>query len=361
MREALRLAPYGMEGVSPNPLVGAVLVNNGVAVGCGWHRVFGGPHAEVEAIRAAGERARGADLYVTLEPCGHYGKTPPCAQAIQEAGVKRVFFAARDPNPLTRGVGPRYLKRRGIEVLGGLLAREAEEQNAPYFHWRRTGRPWVILKWAMTADGKIATRTGDSRWISGERSRSRVQRLRRRVDAILVGTGTLLRDDPVLLPRPPRGRAPMRLILDRRGTAPLDLRIFAPAAQSEAGPRLYVTSRRAGPRRLEVLARRGIDTLILPERRGRLDLAALLDCLGKRGVSQLLVEGGEKLHGGFLDARLAQEVVAFIAPRLLGGKEAPGPIGGRGLGRLVEAFSLAAVRWRRLGGDLCLEARLVYP
>lgn len=360
MKEALRLAPRGLEGVSPNPLVGAVLVKNGAVVGRGWHRFFGGPHAEVEAIRAAGEKARGADLYVTLEPCGHHGKTPPCARAIHEAGVKRVFFAARDPNPLTRGRGPGFLRRHEIEVRGGLLAREAEEQNAPYFHWHRTGRPWVILKWAMTADGKIATRTGESRWISGARSRSLAQGLRRRVDAILVGTGTLLRDDPVLLPRPPKGRAPLRLILDRRGTAPLDLRIFAPVTGVQAGPRLYVTAQRAGTRRLEELARRGIDTLILPEWRGRLDLAALLDHLGGRGVSQLLVEGGEELHGAFLDARLAQEVVAFIAPRLLGGAEAPGPIGGRGLGRLAEALPLTAPRWRRLGGDQCLEARLIY-
>jgi diaminohydroxyphosphoribosylaminopyrimidine deaminase/5-amino-6-(5-phosphoribosylamino)uracil reductase len=357
MRRALDLAGRGRYSVSPNPMVGAVLVRDGRIVGEGWHRRFGGPHAEVEAIRAAGRGARGADLYVTLEPCAHVGKTPPCTDAILEAGIRRVFFAARDPNPATCGRGPVALRRRGLEVRAGLLEEAALEQNAPYFHWRRTGRPWVILKWAMSADGRMALPSGESRWISGERSRAEAHRLRRRVDAVVAGTETLRRDDPQLLPRPARGREPLRVVLDRRARLPWSLQILAPG-----GPRrLYATSKRCPESRRRELSRRGLEVLIVPEEGGELDLRALLSALGQRGVSQLLVEGGAALHGGFLDAGLAQELFVFVAPRIIGAREAPGPVAGEGVERLRDSVLLASCRVRRCGDDVLLTGRWPRP
>ena len=205
MRAALRLARRGRGAVSPNPMVGAVIVKRGRIVGAGYHRRCGGPHAEIEALREVSD-SRGADVYVTLEPCAHYGRTPPCAKALIAAGVARVLYATRDPNPLTRGRGPRMLRRAGIEVHRGLCGDAARKLNRPYFHWIETGKPWVLLKWAMTLDGKIATVAGESRWITGDAARAHAHGLRRRVDAVLVGTETALRDDPRLNPRPARGR-----------------------------------------------------------------------------------------------------------------------------------------------------------
>jgi diaminohydroxyphosphoribosylaminopyrimidine deaminase/5-amino-6-(5-phosphoribosylamino)uracil reductase len=355
MAEALRLAERGRYGVSPNPMVGALLVRNGRVVGRGYHRRFGGPHAEAEALRRAGRRARGADLYVTLEPCAHQGKTPPCAEMILRAGVARVFYAARDTNPLTAGRGPALLAKAGVAVRGGLLAGPARNLNRPYFHWRATGRPWVILKWAMSLDGKIATRTGESRWITGPQARAHAHRLRRRVCAVMAGTTTLRRDDPLLLPRPARGRLPARVVLDRAGRLPLSLRILSPSGE---GRRIYVASPRASLRRLREVRGRGLEVLVVPERLGRLSLPDLLLGLGALGVSELLVEGGGALIGAFLDAGLAQEVAAFVAPVIVGGKDAPTPAQGRGLARIAGALRLADPAVRRLGRDVVIEGRL---
>ena len=354
MRRALQLARRGWQFASPNPLVGAVVMRGSRVVAEGYHRRYGGPHAEVDALRRAGKRARGADIFVTLEPCGHQGKTPPCSGAIAEAGIRRVFYASHDPNPLTRGKGPRFLRRQGIEVHAGLLEQEALDLNAHYFHWRATGLPWVILKWAMTADGKIATRTGDARWISGERSRAYAHSLRRRVDAVICGTDTYRLDDPNLLPRPARGRLPLRVILDRRGRLPLGLQIFDP----QDGSRLYVTSKSTSDRRCAGIEKRGIGVLRLSEKKTGLDLRALLRQLGKRNVSQVLVEGGAGLHGSLLDAGLANEAVVFVAPKVLGGGEAPGPVGGKGPAKVAQALEIAQPRVRRRGEDVVPEGWL---
>jgi diaminohydroxyphosphoribosylaminopyrimidine deaminase/5-amino-6-(5-phosphoribosylamino)uracil reductase len=354
MEEALRLARAGLEGVSPNPMVGAVLVRGGEVLARGFHRLFGGPHAEVDALRQARD-GRGADLYVTLEPCGHHGKTPPCAEAIAAAGVRRVVYAAADLNPLTRGRGLALLRRAGVELHRGLLGREALALNAPYFHWMRSGRPWVILKWAMSLDGKIATRTGESRWITGRQARAHGHALRRRADAVMVGTLTALRDDPRLTPRPARGRRPMRIILDRRGRLPLDLRILAPERRRGAGLRVYVTSRRTAARRGRELESRGVRLLVAPEGPGGLDLAAVLSELGRLGVSQLLVEGGGKLGGSFLEGGLVDEVAVLLAPLLIGGAEAPGPLEGSGIARLSAALRLEAAERRLVGEDLLIQ------
>jgi diaminohydroxyphosphoribosylaminopyrimidine deaminase/5-amino-6-(5-phosphoribosylamino)uracil reductase len=355
MAEALRLSLRGRDGVAPNPMVGALVVRDGRVIGRGYHRRYGGSHAEVEALSAAGSGSRGCDLYVTLEPCAHHGKTPPCTDAIIRAGVSRVLYAANDPNPATARRGPAVLRRAGLAVSGGLLDREAREVNRAYFHWRATGRPWVILKWAMTLDGKIATRTGESRWITGPEARAHAHRLRRRAGAVMVGTTTALRDDPLLLARPALGRVPVRIVLDRRGRLPLSLKLLAPGA---VGRRIYVTSTRTRARRLAAITARGLEVLRAPESGGRLSLHRVLAGLGKAGVGQLLVEGGSALHGSFLDAGLAQEVAAFLAPLIVGGARAPAPTGGQGIARLTRALRLEAPVVRRLGEDLLVEGRL---
>ncbi len=362
MRLALELARRGVEHVSPNPMVGAVIVRGGLVIGEGYHRRFGGPHAEVEAIRSClrgGRSPRGADLYVTLEPCGHQGKTPPCSLAIVEAGIARVFFAVRDPNPVTCGVGPRLLRRNGLRVEEGTLGRESAELNAPFFHWIETGMPWIILKWAMTLDGRIAAPGGESRWITGEAARAHAHGLRRRVDAILVGTETALHDDPLLTPRPARGRRPARVVLDRRGRLPLRLRLFSrKESPEEAGRTIYVTSPRISDRRRGAVESRGLQVLVVPERRGRLDLEALFRALGALGISQVLIEGGAQLHGSCLAAGLVHEAAAYVAPRLLGSAGALPPIDGSGLSRLVQTPFLSKPIVKQLGPDVLIQGRL---
>ncbi len=368
MAEALELARGGLESVSPNPLVGAVLVRDGEVIARGFHRRWGGPHAEVDALGqvrpnlargAGGPAGRGAELFVTLEPCGHHGKTPPCAQACVDAGLRRVVWAASDPNPLTRGKGPRLLRRNGIVAEGGLLRREARELNAPYFYWRRTGLPWVVLKWAMSLDGKIATVAGESQWITGKAARAAGHGLRRRVDAIVVGTGTVLADDPLLTPRPARGRTPWRVILDRRGRIPLSARIFAEdTAVAGVGSRVVACSRRVPARRLRTLESRGLRVLRLPVTAGRLDLEALLRALAELGISQVLVEGGGELAGGFVRAGLVQEVAAFVAPRVLGGRTAATAVAGDGIPALDDALGIEWDEPRALGADWLLAGRV---
>ena len=358
MEEALELALKGLERVSPNPLVGAVVVHRGSVIGRGYHQRYGGPHAERAALHDAG-RCAGADLYVTLEPCAHHGKTPPCCEAVLEAGIRRVFYAVSDPNPLTRGKGPRWLRQRGVEVHGGLLRREALSQNAPYFFWRKNNRPWVILKWAMSIDGKIATAGGESQWITGSKARARAHSIRRRVDAIMVGTGTALADDPLLTPRPARGRVPLRVILDRQGRLPLKLKLLSTSRSAGPGARLYVSTEGANSsRRLGELKRRGVEILLVPQRAGRLDLDRLLKELSAMGVSQVLVEGGAGLAGSFARGSLVQEITAFIAPRILGGDRALSPVEGDGFKKLADSLQLSGLRQESLGPDILLSARV---
>ena len=360
MRRAFDLARRGLEGVSPNPLVGAVIVRSGKIIAEGFHRRCGGAHAEIEALRRAGAAARGADLYVTLEPCGHHGRTPPCSDAILAAGVRRVVYAATDPNPATRGVGPRSLRRSGIEVSGGLEREEARRQNAPYFLWREEGRPWVVLKWAMTLDGKIATRAGEAKWITGEKARAHAHALRRRVDAICIGRETARLDDPSLAARPARGRHPFRVVLDRRARLPLSLRLLAePRGGDGAGQTIYVTSRGAPAARLRRLEEAGARIALCRTRRGGgFDLDDLLARLARLEVSQLLVEGGGATAGSFLDAGLVDEVAAFIAPRLLGGAGARPAIGGAGIAALAETPWLRDAKLRRVGEDFLVTGRV---
>jgi diaminohydroxyphosphoribosylaminopyrimidine deaminase/5-amino-6-(5-phosphoribosylamino)uracil reductase len=357
MRLALKLAARGAGWVSPNPMVGAVVVKDGQVVGRGYHRRAGRPHAEVEALRAAGEAATGADLYVTLEPCNHQGRTPPCTQAILKAGVGRVIIATRDPNPRVTGGGVEVLMDRGVAVSVGLLETEARRLNEAWFHWVDTGRPWVVAKAACSLDGKIATVSGESQWLTGEAARTLGHRLRHRVDAIVVGIGTVLADDPQLTTRLPRGpgRDPIRLVLDSRLRLPLTSRLLH--LESEAPTWVACTSQAPTAVR-RALEGSGVEVLVLPPEADRVPLPALLDLLGNRQVQSLLVEGGAETLGTFFEQGLVNQFYFFYAPKILGGRKAPGMVGGAGIAHLGEAHIARSLTVRRLGGDLLVSGYL---
>jgi diaminohydroxyphosphoribosylaminopyrimidine deaminase/5-amino-6-(5-phosphoribosylamino)uracil reductase len=307
MQRALELAERGRGAVEPNPLVGAVVVRDGAVVGEGYHECFGGPHAEIHALAAAGERARGATLYVTLEPCCHHGKTPPCTDAIRRAGIARVVAAMSDPFPAVGGKGIAELERHGVICTVGVCERESARQNAPFLTLIHERRPYVHAKWAMSLDGKLATRTGDSKWISCEESRRRVHELRGRMDAIIVGAGTVRADDPLLTARPPGPRVPTRIVLTSDGRLPAHCRLL----QSRDLAPLLV----AGP---EGFRGHEGDILRVPAVQGRLSIAALLAELGRRQMTNVLVEGGPRVLDSFFDVGLIDEVHVFVASIVIG-------------------------------------------
>ena len=356
MEEALHLARRGMGATSPNPMVGAVVVSAGEIVGRGFHPRAGEPHAEIVALREARERARGSTLYVTLEPCVHWGRTPPCADAIIGAGVRRVVAAMPDPDGRVSGRGLRRLAEAGIETSVGVAEREARKLNEAYIKHRTVGLPLVTAKWAMTLDGRIATRTGESRWISGEASRALVHEVRAASDAVLVGIGTVLRDDPALTARTPDGRNPRRVILDSRLRLPLDARVLA----QNGAPVTVATTGRAAPHVRAALEARGVEVLVADGQAGRVDLGTLLRELGRRGVLSLLVEGGETVHGAFLDAGLIDKVMVFIGPRIVGGP-APSPVGGAGVDALAQAWQIHQATVRQVDQDVLIEGYLGGP
>jgi diaminohydroxyphosphoribosylaminopyrimidine deaminase/5-amino-6-(5-phosphoribosylamino)uracil reductase len=356
MRRALELAERGRGLVEPNPLVGAVVVRDGVVVGEGWHQRYGQAHAEVNAFAAAGEQVRGATLYVTLEPCCHHGKTPPCTDAVLASGVRRVVAAMLDPFPLVAGKGAAILRDAGIELVSGVCEAEARRLNAPYLTLLGQGRPYVHVKWAMTLDGKIATPRGDSKWISNEASRCVVHQLRGRMDAVLVGVGTALADDPRLTARPPGPRTALRIVLDSRGRLPPDSNLVRTACET---PTLAATTASMPPQREEELRRCGCEVLRLPAADdGGVSLRDLLAELGGRRLTNLLVEGGGAVLGAFRDAGWIDEVHCFVAPRLAGGAAAPSPMGGSGVERIAEAVPLSGWEVRTLEGDVYLHGWL---
>jgi diaminohydroxyphosphoribosylaminopyrimidine deaminase/5-amino-6-(5-phosphoribosylamino)uracil reductase len=348
MRRALQLAERGRGHVEPNPLVGAVVVREGRVVGEDWHQGYGQAHAEVNALAAAGAAARGATLYVTLEACCHYGKTPPCTDAVLRAGIRRVVAAMQDPFPAVAGKGTALLREAGVEVEVGVCEKEARRLNAPYLKLVATGRPWVHAKWAMTLDGKIATRSGDSRWVSNEASRRRVHELRGRVDAIVAGIGTVLADDPQLTARPPGPRTAMRVVLDSRGRLPVTSRLAATAREVP----VLVATAGADADAARRLRKTGCEVADLTGADGRVGVGALLAELGKRRFTNVLVEGGATVLGSFLDAGAIDEVHAFIAPRLVGGVRAPTAAAGRGVERIADALPLAEVSTEDVAGDV---------
>jgi diaminohydroxyphosphoribosylaminopyrimidine deaminase/5-amino-6-(5-phosphoribosylamino)uracil reductase len=350
MRQALALAVRGRGAVEPNPMVGAVVLSaDSQLVGEGYHERFGGPHAEVIALAAAGEAARGGTLVVTLEPCCHHGKTPPCTDAVLRSGVRRVVVAMADPFPRVAGGGLKLLRDAGLDVIVGVCEAEARRLNAPYLKLLRTGKPWVIAKWAMTLDGKIATRAGDSKWISGEESRRRVHELRGRVDAVIVGRGTVVADDPSLTARPPGPRTATRVVLSASGELPERCRLRATAREV---PVLVATGNES---KLAGWAADGAEVLELPAGDGGVSVDALLTELGRRRMTNVLVEGGAGVLGAFLDARAADEVWAFVAPKLVGGV-GPSPVGGRGVERIAEALQAAETTVERVGEDVLITA-----
>lgn len=350
MSEALRLARRGLGTTSPNPMVGAVVVKRGQIIGRGYHRQAGGPHAEVFALQEAGMQARGAELYVTLEPCSHFGKTPPCVDAVIAAGIKRVVAAWQDPNPLVNGRGIARLCDAGVKVQVGLLAESARELNDAYHKFITTRLPLVTLKLGCSLDGKIATRTGDSRWITGEPARRFAHRLRATHDAILVGAGTVLADDPALDVRLARGRNPRRIVVDSQGRTPATARLLTGGDY----PPIIATTTRAPQAQLKKLTAAGAEVLVLPDYGGKVDLGALLAALGERKLTSLLVEGGGTLAAGLLEAELVDKAWFIIAPLIIGGETAPSAVRGLGPAQLCDALRLVKPRTRRLGDDIAI-------
>jgi len=354
MRRALGLAERARGLTSPNPLVGAVVVGGGVVVGEGFHEGAGRPHAEIVALAAAGEHARGATLYATLEPCVHYGRTPPCAPALIAAGLRRVVVATGDPDPRVNGRGLETLRAAGIDVAVGLLGDEAVRQNRVFLTSTRHGRPHVILKTAMTLDGRTADVHGASQWITGEAARREGHRLRSEADAIIVGVETALRDDPALTVRlePPWPREPYRVVLDTSGRTPPTARLISAGTPSRA---VVVVGTRAPAERTRALEAAGATVVHVDESHARVDVARALVALFAREVRGVLVEGGSEIHAAFLEAGLVDRVAIFVAPRLLGGRAAPGVVGGSGRA-LKDGVRLQDLAVRSVGDDLLIEA-----
>ncbi|MDO8491769.1 MAG: bifunctional diaminohydroxyphosphoribosylaminopyrimidine deaminase/5-amino-6-(5-phosphoribosylamino)uracil reductase RibD [Dehalococcoidia bacterium] len=360
MRQALSLARQALGTTSPNPAVGAVIVKNGSVVGAGHTQPPGSAHAEVMALRQAGEAARDATMYVTLEPCAHQGRTPPCTAAIIAAGVSEVHMAMIDPNPIVSGRGKAQLEAAGIKTYLGEGEEEASEIVESYVKYITTGLPFVTAKYAMSLDGKIATRTGDSKWITGAEARQYVQRLRSVSDAILVGVNTVLADDPRLTVRDAEDRArprqPLRVIVDSKGRTPPLARMFA-----EPGKTIVVTGSKADAAAIKGLAGVGGEVLQVASKRGLIDLAELLSVLGQRQINSVLVEGGGEVMGYLFDHRLVDKVYAFIAPVIVGGREAVTAVAGRGVERMSQAPRLSPVQVERLGDDVLISGYPEHP
>ncbi len=358
MWSALALARRGIGSVEPNPAVGAVIVKANQIIGSGWHKKFGGPHAEINALedcKTLGVNPRSAAMYVTLEPCSHQGKTGPCTQAIIEAGVAKVFVATIDPSEHAGGKGIEQLRDAGIEVQTGICETEARILNAPFIKFAATGKCWVTLKWAQSIDGKVALtelRPSGSGWISGEQSRKDVHKLRRRAQAILVGVNTVIADDPLLTARPSRGKKLTRIVLDSHLRIPLDCKLIKTANKSPVLIYTNESTLRTNPEIAEKITKKGVEVLAYPDTQGRSNLYFLLDELSKRGIAQLLVEGGPRVLTSFLKEGLADEIVVYIAPRILGAQgsvDITGP-----MAELTQTIGLHYVDIKRFGDDVRL-------
>jgi len=353
MKLALSLAKLALGQVSPNPAVGAVVVKDDVVVGQGYTQPPGSPHAEISALKQAGEQARGGVMYVTLEPCCHYGRTPPCIQAIIAAGITEVHLAMLDANPLVSGRGKDELEREGIRLYVGEHEAEAKEINEAYTKFITTGVPFVTAKFAISLDGKIATKSGDSKWISGSEARKYIHNLRYGADAIMAGVNTVLADDPQLTARCCGGRGgtarkqPLRVIVDSKGRTPLTARVF-----SEPGKTLLALGKVVKPEEKSAFAEVGAELLELPSAEGWVDLEKLLKALGEREITSVLVEGGGILLGSLFDCRLVDKVIAFIAPVIIGGSKAKTAVEGKGVDKVVDSLKLERVSGEKLGEDL---------
>jgi diaminohydroxyphosphoribosylaminopyrimidine deaminase/5-amino-6-(5-phosphoribosylamino)uracil reductase len=357
MRRALELAGRARGRTSPNPMVGAVLVKDGVVVGEGFHAFAGSDHAELEALREAESAAAGATLYVNLEPCCHFGRTPPCVDRIVEAGIRRVVAGCEDPNPAVSGKGLTALRAAGLTVDVGVLQEEAIRLNEAFFTYIRSGRPFVILKAAASLDGKIATQTGDSRWITGESARQHVHHIRNEVDAVLVGIGTILRDNPMLTTRLgiPDQRDPTRVIVDNLARLPLRAQVINRASTAST---VLAVSDMAPRARLDALEREGVQVLVVPGSPRRVSLAHLMEALGKMGFLSVMIEGGAEINASALQEGIVDKLLLFLAPILIGGKSTPTAVGGEGIETLRQAKRLRDVRVERFGEDILIEGYL---
>lgn len=357
MKRALLLAEKARGQTSPNPMVGAVIVQGGTIVGEGYHERAGLPHAEINALREAGDRARGSTLYVTLEPCAHRGKTPPCVNAIIAAGIKRVVVASKDPNPLVNGKGLRYLKEAGIEVESGILEREALTINEFFMTYHRLKRPFIILKWSMSLDGRTSTDRGDSRWISNEISRRYVHEIRSRVDAVLVGIQTVIADNPHLTVRLPayRGRQPIRIILDYYLRIPPRMDCL----DQRKGVATWIFCHTSASKRKSIMfGSRGIRVFMVAGRSGKLDLTSVLRIMHEEKIQSVMVEGGRKTAGAFIDGGVVDKIIAFISPRLVGGVKPTFPTLCKGATTMQCSLNLDSVEIKCFGDDVCIEGYL---
>lgn len=354
MRRALKLAERGTGFTNPNPLVGAVIVKDGRIIGEGWHRLYGSDHAEVDAFRNATEDVGGADMYVTLEPCSHYGKTPPCARAIVEKGIKRVFIGLTDPNPLVSGRGIQMLRDNGIHVESGFLEDEGRRLNEIFLKYITTGLPFCIMKTAMTLDGKIATATGDSKWITGELSRKHVHDLRHKVSGIMAGIGTIMADDPMLTTRldGKEGKDPVRIIIDSSARIPLDAKVLN--LDSKAGTIIAATEK-ADKDKLRALKAKGAEVIVTPLKDNGVDLDFLMRELGTRKIDSVLLEGGGRVNYAALKSGIVDKVNVFIAPKLIGGEDARTPVEGEGIRQMKDAILLCKTEYHKFGDDIMIE------
>ena len=355
MRLAMQLAGNAIGRTSPNPLVGAVIVKDNRVVGCGWHRKAGTPHAEVHALNQAGELAQGADVYVTLEPCAHYGKTPPCSKALVEAKVKNVYGGLLDVNPKVAGKGFKILEDAGIHVEYGFLQDELRKQNEVFFKWIEHKKPFIVLKAAMTLDGKIATATGQSKWITNETSRAYGYKLRDIYDGIMVGINTVIEDNPMLTARVDGGKNPIRIVVD----SSLKIDINANVVQDKSAKTIVATTDKADKDKILKLQAQDVDVIVVDkDENDKVDIEKLLDILGQQNICSILVEGGATLSGSFVAKKLVDEVYFFIAPKIVGGKEAKTPVAGIGILNLQEALALKDIQIEKLEEDILIIGRV---
>ena len=351
MQRAISLAEQGRGWTNPNPLVGCVIVKNGDIIAEGYHEKIGGWHAERNAILNSDTDLSGATAYVTLEPCCHHGRTPPCSDLLIEHGIKKVFIGSRDPNPLVSGKGAKQLRAAGIEVVEDFMREECDKLNPIFFHYIQTKRPYVLLKYAMTADGKIATSTGESKWITGETARTKVQQTRHQYSAIMVGVETVLADNPMLNARMPNAKQPVRVVCDSQLRTPLDCQLVQTAKEY----RTVIATVCEDLQKIEQYRPLGVDVMVCKARNKRVDLDDLLQKLGEIQIDSLLIEGGSSLNFSALESGVVNRVHCYIAPKLVGGKQAKTPIGGEGIGGLSQAVKLKLISMEMVGEDILID------
>ena len=352
MKRALELAELGRGKVAPNPMVGAVIVKAGKIIGEGYHKKYGDNHAEVNAFENATEDVSGATLYVTLEPCAHYGKTPPCAKRIVKEGIKKVVIGVLDPNPLVAGKGVNILKDAGIEVVVGVLEEECRKINEVFMKYIKTSRPFVLMKYAMSLDGKISTATGKSKWISCEKSRRDVHKLRNNLSAIMVGINTVIKDNPMLNCRIEGGNDPIRIIVDSNLRIPLDSKIVNTSNNIST---IVATTHKADKDKIKLLEERNVEVIVAKEKDGRVDITSLIDKLGEKKIDSILLEGGSEINFSCLQEGIVDKVRIYIAPKILGGNNAKGAVGGRGVSEIIDSFNIENIDISTIGSDILVE------